>query len=330
MSSCHNSSKLVDSTSSSSATAMIPAAAATATTTSSVSKKTATVVRKKKEPKEKRPGRFRTSCPQHLRDRMERAISQRLYLVERQEPGILHDDDDDASCCSGNFVVLGSTGNVYTVTLQGNPCCNCPDWCKREDLCKHLIFVLVKVIGLSTNDPLSYQKAYLPSEVRRLLEMARDRRVGGSVLANRQVQQEFAKAKSGGGGDDDDNIKVQRRSLEQDSDCPICFDDMTNLSETTYCRAQCGFNFHTNCIRLWCQRSHAAGSTATCPACRQPWLDEHGSTGSSGPDDAASKRGVNDEGYVNLGRLQGQSPERDTSTYSPWRGRYNGKRSRQW
>lgn len=270
---------------------------------------------------------------------MERAISQRLYLVEQRQQEVLHDE-----CCC-NFVVLGSTGNVYTVTLQGNPRCNCPDWCKREDLCKHLIFVLVKVIGLSTNDPLSYQKVYLPSEVRRLLEMARERRVGGLVLANRQVQQEFAKVKSGGGGggggehaDDDNNNNnnhgpVQRRSLEQDSDCPICFDDMTNLSETTYCRAQCGFNFHTNCIRIWCQQSAAAaaaaGSPATCPACRQPWLDEHG-TSSSGHDNAASKRGVNDEGYVNLGRLQGQSPQRDTSTYSPWRGGYHGKRSRRW
>jgi Ring finger domain len=236
---------------------------------------------------------------------------------------------------------------------------------KRNDICKHLIFVLVKVIGLSTNDPLSFQKAYLPSEVHHLLQLARERRVGGSVLANRQVQEQFAKVvvQSVSGEQNDNNSNehiddeyhhgvVQRRSLEQDSDCPICFDEMTDLSETTYCRAQCGFNFHSKCIRLWCQRTTTTTTTATstgtsgatCPACRQPWQEEDDdSTAAAAAAEAASsnnkrRAAINEEGYVNLGRLQGQSPQRDSSTYynSPWRNNgggggyyYNGsKRSR--
>jgi hypothetical protein len=46
---------------------------------------------------------------------------------------------------AGKFSILGSTGNVYEVRVEQVPSCSCPDFHKRRELCKHLIFVYLKV-----------------------------------------------------------------------------------------------------------------------------------------------------------------------------------------
>ena len=43
------------------------------------------------------------------------------------------------------FVVLGSTGNIYTVTICRLPSCTCVDHLERKTVCKHLLFVYHKV-----------------------------------------------------------------------------------------------------------------------------------------------------------------------------------------
>jgi hypothetical protein len=106
-----------------------------------------------KAPVEKRARRYRSTCPDKLQERSLRAAPQRLYLV-RRDP--LAPDSYSPSACKCNFVVLGSTGNVYTVTLQDVPQCTCPDFARKQDLCKHILFVFLKVVGLPVTNPLIY------------------------------------------------------------------------------------------------------------------------------------------------------------------------------
>lgn len=58
------------------------------------------------------------------------------------------------------FTVLGSTGNVYTVTIDKLPGCNCPDASKGNH-CKHLIFVFLKCLAVKEESGLHYQKCVL-------------------------------------------------------------------------------------------------------------------------------------------------------------------------
>ena len=60
---------------------------------------------------EKRVARKRTRVPASLATRLGRALSQRMYLIERE------DRTDESGRISGSFTVLGSTGNVYTVVI---------------------------------------------------------------------------------------------------------------------------------------------------------------------------------------------------------------------
>jgi hypothetical protein len=283
---------------------------------------------KRKAPVEKRARRYRSKCPDKLQERILRAATQRLYLVRRDEVDVdLANADDYDGECKCNFVVLGSTGNVYTVTLQDVPHCTCPDFARKQDLCKHILFVYLKVVGLPVSNPLVYQKALLRTDLREIFSMLSQRRVGGtvaSVLANDRVRQSYARLEGGetaleeGDVGDQAGGGVKRRALDEgDSDCPICFDPMSGGADTTFCRAMCGNNFHAECIRIWLREQR----DKTCPNCRQPW-DDGKATASQHQHQQSPK---SPEGYVNLGTIQGQPSTRDTSTYrsSPYkRNRY--------
>lgn len=54
---------------------------------------------------------------------------------------------------------------VYTVKISRHPHCDCPDHAKGN-LCKHILFVLLRVLKLGSNNPLAWQKALLTKEVR--------------------------------------------------------------------------------------------------------------------------------------------------------------------
>ena len=256
---------------------------------------------KKKSPPEKRLKRYRSKCPGPVRQRIDRAKTQRMYLVK------CGDIQEDLRC---EFVVLGSTGNVYTVAIQKIPSCTCPDYAKGN-LCKHILFVLLKVMSLDPNSPLIYQAAWIESELRAMFGqmLIRFRNVSGAynnVMANEAVRATFAKLEKGDDVEDDDDNKdgshAERKAMEED-DCPICYDPMVKTEATTYCRARCGANFHQECIRGWLRQQ---GQKATCPMCREPW---------------EVKSVASPEGYTNLGKLQGQQSTRDTSTYSSYKRR---------
>jgi uncharacterized Zn finger protein len=53
---------------------------------------------------------------------------------------------------------------VYNVRISRHPHCDCPDHAKGH-LCKHLLFVSLRVLKLDTQNPLVWQRALLTSEV---------------------------------------------------------------------------------------------------------------------------------------------------------------------
>ncbi len=299
---------------------------------------------------EKRLKRHRSRPTQKILQRIERALSQRLFLVHTSE---IHDNHPQHGGPYCELAVLGSTGNLYTVTLSKVPHCNCPDHAKGN-LCKHLLFVSLKVVGLRSTSNLVYQDALLTAELDEIFCRMQQRRevlTGGAtsseVVANQSVRDTYDRMTGkmteesdgieGGNLKDDGSDKtegdyeIQRKPIE--GDCAICFDPLGEESGgLTFCRLTCGTNFHSQCVRMWTTQQKASGGTkmvATCPACRQPWTDV--ATGGVDPKAAQSspsRKRKADEGYVNLGELQGQSPERDTSTYYSYSPDYGRRRRR--
>jgi hypothetical protein len=60
--------------------------------------------------------------------------------------------------------LLGCLLAVYTVKISRHPHCNCPDH-DKGNLCKHILFVMLRVLKLSTTNPLVWQRALLTQEV---------------------------------------------------------------------------------------------------------------------------------------------------------------------
>jgi len=271
---------------------------------------------KKAAPPEQRLKRYRSSCPTGIHQRIERASTQRMFLVRK--------DDEPTDNLTCQFIILGSTGNVYTVEIGKLASCTCPDHLKGN-LCKHILFVLIKVMAINPTSPLIYQEAWLESELRDMFHQMseRYRRVSGAVLANSKVRATYAKLEKGVGVDDDeaetDESTARRQQVQEDDDCPICLDTLQGSgSKTTFCRSRCGANFHQACINQWL---HQHRSKPTCPNCRETWDDGKATVGTP-----------TKEGFTNLGQLQGQSPDRDTATYSSWFQSQNPdmKRRRRW
>lgn len=231
--------------------------------------------------------------------RIDRAIHQRLFLVEIFPP---------TSCplYGGpliQFSVLGSTGNVYKVNISKVPSCTCPDHSRGSNLCKHLLFVMLKIVGLPPDSELVYQSAYLLKELDFILEKLQQRilRLGrdGNSLVNGAVRQRT---------EDVTNTKVLagvKRQTIEDRECAICFESLgSDTLALTFCQQVCGTNFHTKCIEMWTKR---ASQNPTCPVCRQPWI--------IATKEGASNDGSANELYIDIMEAGERSVREDSSSF---------------
>ncbi|KAJ9660275.1 hypothetical protein H2201_007021 [Coniosporium apollinis] len=236
---------------------------------------------------EKRLRRFRAKPPQSYEAIKQRALTQRMFVIDRRRGGT-------EECPTETVKMVGSTGNVYTVTINKLPSCNCPHALKRFQ-CKHIVYVMNRVLHAPPN--LEYQLALLRSELREI----------------------FAKAPpipSADAATESSN----RKPLEDD--CPICCMEFEPEKEKiVYCKAACGNNIHEVCFSQW--KASKNGGAVTCPFCRTPWQGEDVSVQS-----VAEKGEVNYEGYVNVAEQLGLSGARDYSTYHPFWVRREGRAGR--
>ena len=89
---------------------------------------------KKAKGEEKRLKRFRSHPPGSYIERLDRARSQRMFLIDRERKTGNDGTQEEV------FDLAGSTGNVYTVTIGKLPKCTCPDN-EKGNQCKHIIYV---------------------------------------------------------------------------------------------------------------------------------------------------------------------------------------------
>ncbi|KAI9751692.1 MAG: hypothetical protein M4579_005958 [Chaenotheca gracillima] len=223
---------------------------------------------------EKRLRRFRQAPPQSYLERLERVVTQRMFLLDRT---VVEDSVDGPE---GEFDLAGTTGNVYTVKIGKVPSCTCPDNREKRNQCKHIIYVLVNV--LKAPEELQYQLGFLSSELREIFNQAPP-----PPEANPQES-----------GDDPGH----RKPIE--GDCPICITDMKpGQGDIVWCQAACGNNVHRQCFEQWA--TSKPGQEVRCVYCRMPW---------QGDEDSVKKiyksRKISKDGYINIASDLGISGSR--------------------
>jgi hypothetical protein len=99
---------------------------------------------------ERRARRFRRAPPQTYLDKLDRATTQRqalitqplslhltrwcrMFVIGRSRTGTEENPEE-------NVDIVGTTGNIYRVTIRRVPSCTCPDALKGNQ-CKHIVYV---------------------------------------------------------------------------------------------------------------------------------------------------------------------------------------------
>ncbi|KAH7006343.1 hypothetical protein EDB82DRAFT_422771, partial [Fusarium venenatum] len=189
--------------------------------------------KQKKEKAEKRLCKFRTEPPKFFDRVLSRSLGQTFYILNRTSHGT-------EACPEEDFELVGATGNTYTVSIGNRLSCNCPHHSLGFQQCKHIIFIMKKV--LNAPDELVYQQALISTELKSIFDSAPSFSV--------EPQEE----------------PVKRRPIE--GDCPICYCKLEEMKKASivWCAAACGHNFHMQCLKI-CARP----GKVTCPVCRSDW-----------------------------------------------------------
>ena len=197
----------------------------------------------------------------------------------------------------------------YTVVVGDTVACDCPD-AQKGNVCKHRVFVLVRVLQAGQSSPLVYQNALLPSERARLLGSA----PASAAVAPEAVRAAYSSATgkapppasaaaAGRGGRE---LEPAHRG-EASDDCPICFEAL-GAAGLEVCTA-CKNGVHADCMRKWAAARRGAGQQANCPHCRATWAGASAGTQNSAGHAAAA---AGAEGFLNLAAAAGdRSAERE-------------------
>ena len=181
--------------------------------------------------------------------RLERAHVNRLFLVKKPTP-------DDPT-----FHVLGTTNNSYEVDFlkTSSPTCTCMDYKLRKRCCKHILFVMVRVLSVSVaSETLSAENVLAATQKAQIILDTGVCPVGVAYNSRYDV----------GNNSRSDTVAipdvqgVPQRAYTEDDECPVCFEPFaTEL--LVYCTKVCGNSVHKVCFDMW-----KRNKGKTCVLCR--------------------------------------------------------------
>ena len=170
-------------------------------------------------------------------ERAQRAKTQKIFLANRNI------EDNSAS-----FQVLGSTGNIYNVALNGVPSCSCPDHSTRHKRCKHILFMLIKIFNVQ--DP--YKDTFSQEEIQNCIDLYKNNIEKFNVKVDPNTINKT------------NDYDVGEKFL--DDDCCVCLDPLQNGETLVHCKKVCGRCIHVNCYNMIKRVSK------NCPYCMQKMI----------------------------------------------------------
>ena len=177
--------------------------------------------------------------------RKERGKKQNIFLIETIPP---------TSKYERKYDVVGMTGNVYTITISNSPTCTCPDHTTRFRRCKHIYFILIRVMHVDEDD--EDKAKFTNEELEKMFDSIPD--ITNNLIADNKHREAYEKLK------DKKDEPIKKKSINDL--CPICLDDLDNGDELDYCKYSCGKNIHKECFQMW-----AKSKSLHCIFCRKEW-----------------------------------------------------------
>ncbi len=167
-----------------------------------------------------------------MEGRISRALTQKMYLIQCTEK-------KNGFACG----VEGSTGTTYLVELKkvGGCCCDCPDFEKRREMCKHIFFILVRVaktpVSEVQTDPVTF-----------VLSDDLVTRIKNATDPSHAVTESF--------------------EARLTNECGVCYEDFMEIDKNLRKCTTCLKALHDSCMELWIRSCATRGHVCTCPYCR--------------------------------------------------------------
>ena len=182
--------------------------------------------------------------------RKDRGKSQRIFLI------LSHNNKENN--LERMYDVMGTTGNVYTVSIKTSPSCTCPDHTTRFRRCKHIYFVLTRIMKVRQEHE-DIEK-YSDEDLELMFENIPD--VTNNLKVDTSQLNKYKKMKKTGNGE------VCQKELYEDDQCPICLDDLDNCDEElVFCRYYCGNSIHAECFNMY----NSKQNQVKCLYCMHQW-----------------------------------------------------------
>lgn len=174
-----------------------------------------------------------------------RGLTQKIFLIESLPV-------KDSSL--REYVVMGTSKNVYTVTVKNIPTCTCPDYAQRHGRCKHIYFVMMKIMKVKNPD----EKEYSDDDIKEMFK--RIPKITDTLCVDINIKKKYENYKKKKNNDD----TVQEKN--KDDLCPICLDELENGEKLTCCKYGCGKSVHEKCFSMWSSRGGEI-----CIFCHSEW-----------------------------------------------------------
>lgn len=190
------------------------------------------------------------------------------------------------------FIFRDEEGNKFKVIIGDPISCSCnKNFQAPIKHCVHTLFVLLKIFKLRSTDERLIQTKFNNIHIDQLVikryqkdeylndysDNDENNSEDGEDNAQRQPKKRaFLKKKPKAGFMSEKskpNEKSNRREIQEDDNCPICYDDLKAESEClTFCKT-CGHNFHVKCVLMWAEHrcKESPNKPTTCPNCRGKW-----------------------------------------------------------
>lgn len=167
---------------------------------------------------------------------------------------------------------MGNSGSAYDIRVdERRVFCSCPDHASRGNLCKHLMFVLIRACKMPQQDIFRdyYSVNRFNSTEETLTKcqeffQRREEGLEGERFRPDPVDTKSAKEVA---------VRPTVERKEIDDCCPICYEDFadTQNENTVWCRYGCGKSLHENCFLRWSQSQSMKRQTVNCVYCRTQW-----------------------------------------------------------
>ena len=174
--------------------------------------------------------------------RIERCYTDNIYLIESIPP-------EEDFPCKRKYLIMGNSGKTYKVTISNYPTCTCPDYTFNHRRCKHIYFVLIRIMNTSNYMERKFEDEELEEMFSNIPDIAKNLMYEGErPTEQKEVNQKF----------------------DKDDVCPICLDPLENGKDLDYCKYSCGKTIHKKCFSMW-EKSKGG----ICVFCRGKWYSDN-------------------------------------------------------